>query len=47
MHECGVVVNDAVVVTTAQYHLGKSQLRFCTGSNLACTMLEIDDGENL
>ena len=47
IHDCGVVVNGVVAVTTAQHHSTKPQLRFCTGSNLSCTMLDICDGENL
>ena len=36
-----------MVITTAQLHSTKPQLRFCAGSNLACSVLEIHDGEDL
>ena len=36
-----------VVITTAQLHSTKSELRFCAGSNLARGVLEIRDGEDL
>ena len=36
-----------VVITTAQLHSTKSELRFCAGSNSACGVLEIRDGEDL
>ena len=36
-----------VVTTTAQVHSTKSELRFCAGSNPACGMSEIRDGEDL
>ena len=39
---CGVVV-----ITTAQLHSSKSELRFCAGSYPACGMSEIRDGEDL
>ena len=39
---CGVVV-----ITTAQFHSTKSELSFCTGSNLACGVLQVHDGEDL
>ena len=43
-----VVWRSGVVVTaTAQLHLYKSELRFCTGSNCARGLLEILDGEDL
>ena len=35
------------VITTAQLHSRKSQVIFCTGSNPACDVLEICDGEDL
>ena len=38
---CGVVI-----ITTAQLHSIKPELRFCTGSNPACEMLEVRDGED-
>ena len=48
----GVVVitteySGVVVITTAQLHLNKLELRFCAGSNPAHRMLEICDGEDL
>ena len=36
-----------VVITTAQLHSSKHELRFCTGSNPAHCMSEIRDGEFL
>ena len=39
---CGVVV-----ITTAQLHSTKPELRFCIGPNPACSVLEICDGEDL
>ena len=36
-----------VVMNTAQLHLTKPQLRFCAGSNPACGLSEIGDGEDL
>ena len=39
---CGVVV-----ITTAQLHSSKLELSFCAGSNPACGMSEIRDGEDL
>ena len=36
-----------VVITTAQLHSTKHELRFCAGSNPAHGMSEIRDGENL
>ena len=36
-----------VIVTTAQLHSTKAELRFCAGSNPACSVLEIRDGEDL
>ena len=41
--ECGGVV----VITTAQLHSTKPELRFCAGSNPARDMSEICDGEDL
>ena len=38
---------DVVIITTVQLHSTKPELRFCTGSNPACGMLEICDGEDL
>ena len=37
----------AVVITTAQLHSTKPELRFCAGSNPACGVSEIRDGEDL
>ena len=37
----------AVVITTAQLHSTKPELRFCTGSNPARGVSEIRDGEDL
>ena len=39
---CGVVV-----VSTAQLQSVKPELRLCGGSNPACSVLEISDGEDL
>ena len=39
---CGVVV-----ITTAQFHSTKLELRFCKSSNPACGVLEIHNGEGL
>ena len=36
-----------VVITTAQLHSTKPKLRFCTGSNPACSVSEIHNGEDL
>ena len=36
-----------VVITTAQLHSTKPELRFCAGSNPACGVSEICDGEDL
>ena len=36
-----------VVITTAQLHSTKPELRFCAGSNPACGVSEIRDGEDL
>ena len=37
----------AVVITTAQLHSTKPGLKFCAGSNPACGVSEIRDGEDL
>ena len=42
MHRRGVMV-----ITTAQLHSTKPELRFCAGSNPACGMSEIRDDEDL
>ena len=39
--------HGVVVITTAQLHSTKPELRFCAGSNAARGMSEIRDGENL
>ena len=36
-----------VVITTAQLHSTKFELKFCAVSNPACGVSEICDGENL
>ena len=36
-----------VIITTAQPHLSRSELRFCTGSNPARGVSKTPDGENL
>ena len=38
---------ELVVITTAQLHSTKPELRCCAGSNPACGLLEIHDGEDL
>ena len=38
---CGVVV-----ITTAQLHSTKPELKSCIGSNPACSMSEIRNGDN-
>ena len=38
---------DVVVITTAQLHSTKPELRFCAGSNPARGVSEIRDGEDL
>ena len=40
-------VSGVLVITTAQLHSTKSELRFCTGSNPACSMSKIRNGEDL
>ena len=39
--------HGVVVITTAQLHSAKPELRFCTGSNSARGVSEICDGEDL
>ena len=39
--------HGVVVITTAQLHSIKPELRFCTGSNPACSMMEIHNDEDL
>ena len=36
---------SAVIITSAQLHSAKPELRFCLGSSPACIVLEIRDGE--
>ena len=36
-----------VIITTAQLHLTKPELRFCEGSNPVCGMSDIHNGEDL
>ena len=43
----GVGPHGVVVITTAQLHSTKSELRFCAGSNPARGVSEIRDGEDL
>ena len=38
--------SGAVVITTAQLHSFKPEPRFCGGSNPACSVSEIRDGED-
>ena len=40
-------LHGVVVITTAQLHSTKPELRFCTGSYPAHSMSEICDGEDL
>ena len=42
-----LVATCVVVITTAQLHSTKHEVRFCAGSNLGCCVLEIRDGEDL
>ena len=41
------VDNGEVVITTAQLHSAKPELRFCAGSSPAREVSEIRDGEDL
>ena len=43
----GAYENGLVVITTAQLHLTNPELSFCAGSNPACGMSEIRNGEDL
>ena len=43
----GIFESNVVVITTAQLHSTKPELRFCAGSNPACGVSEIRDGEGL
>ena len=40
------LVHGVVVITTAQLHSTKPELRFCAGSNTAHAMSEIRNGED-
>ena len=42
-----LLCRGVVVITTAQLHSAKPELRFCTGSNLAHGELEIYNDEDL
>ena len=39
--------HGVMIITTTQLHLTKAEFRFCTGSNPACDMLDIPNGEDL
>ena len=41
-----MVIGGVVVIATAQLHSTKPELRFCAGSNPACDVSEIRDGED-
>ena len=43
----GMWHHGGVVITTAQLHSAKSELRFCAGSNPGCNVLDIHNGEDL
>ena len=42
-----MVCRGVVVITTPQLYSTKPELRFCAGSNRACGVSEICDGEDL
>ena len=42
-----LVGRGVVIITTAQLHLSKPELRFCAGSNPARGVSEIRDGQDL
>ena len=42
-----LLCHGIVVITTAQLHSTKPELRFCTGSSPACSMSGIQDSEDL
>ena len=42
-----IVATGVVVITTAQFHSAKPQLRFCAGLNPSRGVSEICDGEDL
>ena len=41
------LLHSVVVITTTQLHSTKPELRLCAGSNPACGVSEIRDGEDL
>ena len=41
-----ILVHGVVVITTAQLHSTKPELRFCAGSNTAHAVSEIHDSED-
>ena len=43
----GRCCRGAMVISIAQFHSNKPELRFCAGSSPARDMLEISDGEDL
>ena len=47
VHYYFVSCRSVVVITTAQFHSSKAELRFCAGSNPARGVSEIRDGEDL
>ena len=47
VYEMGAFTSNEVVITTAQLHSTKPELRFCTGSNPAGGVSEIRDDEDL
>ena len=44
---CVILSRAVVVITTAQFHSTKPELRFCAGSDPARDVSEIRDGEDL
>ena len=42
-----IVATGVVVITTAQFHSAKPELRFCAGLNPSRGVSEICDGEDL
>ena len=42
-----VTTYGVVVITTAQLNSTKPELRFCADSNHVCSMLEVQDDEDL
>ena len=47
INKCNVARRRVLVITAAQLHSTKPELRFCAGSNPARGVLEIRDGEDL